>query len=824
MRNAILIILLGLLMGAAASWATRHYALTPGTPDRNWSNYRYRIFEKPCDGDFDATVRVIRSVEKSMPPASFRILFQYEDPKNYLAITVADQGVDLLRVEGGAAMSLAKCPAPPALAPGEEGTFRLQWRQPSLALLYNGGLLISADLRGERTGAVGIGEAPGGALAVGPPQVQPVAPLVFTDDFMRASDDTSEWEPAGPEWEVRSINNPARSSNAFVYQCLAPQGSSAFAGRDYWDAYRAGVAVNGAENGAVGLFFHARDAQNGFLFRWASQPAMSHGGRKPETVSSAGGAPALGDAGANPPPWPENVLELVRLRRGEETVLMERPGGYRPGQWYRMEVVAGEGHTQCLIDGHAIFTLDDPEIWGGRVGLFARGETGAEFDDFEVESHPGSFGPRAAASAPGNGPVAFFGRLSLRAYVFRAALTFPLQPSPKSNVPAVATLYAAYRDPFHYLAYEVAGPVDARFSHRLLQVDGDPERPRVLSEEEPLSPSAAGPGGASFLAEVRLDQGVVSARAGDSPPLYAHVGPEASGPAGMRMAGPVSCGNAMLTPLQAALPVAALSEIFDEEQLMAAWSGTAGDWEKNDPKKRGYTEWYEHRAPFYGDTEIEALLPEAAPAGDSAENPRELALSIANQGALEDEVSGYVLRYLPPAEVGGRLILLRKGEEVRSVARPKGAEARRLRLGQSGPFVMVHVDDQEALAWRDPEPLAGERVSWGMRGLLVKPEDVMVYNKGLRSYFFNSAPVDWRVGAGVWEVTNRWECDPRWSFWAGMPGRLAMLRAAFLAKKTGPEDSWKAESLRSQCARLADPEDKHVVLWHKGSFSGDLMV
>lgn len=32
---------------------------------------------------------------------------------------------------------------------------------------------------------------------------------------------------------------------------------------------------------------------------------------------------------------------------------------------------------------------------------------------------------------------------------------------------------------------------------------------------------------------------------------------------------------------------------------------------------------------------------------------------------------------------------------------------------------------------------------------------------------FASAPVDWRVGEGIWQVTQRWTCSPQWTFFGG---------------------------------------------------------
>jgi hypothetical protein len=35
------------------------------------------------------------------------------------------------------------------------------------------------------------------------------------------------------------------------------------------------------------------------------------------------------------------------------------------------------------------------------------------------------------------------------------------------------------------------------------------------------------------------------------------------------------------------------------------------------------------------------------------------------------------------------------------------------------------------------------------------------------SFTFARAVDDWRIAAGEWEVANRWQCDPRWSWFCG---------------------------------------------------------
>ena len=54
-------------------------------------------------------------------------------------------------------------------------------------------------------------------------------------------------------------------------------------------------------------------------------------------------------------------------------------------------------------------------------------------------------------------------------------------------------------------------------------------------------------------------------------------------------------------------------------------------------------------------------------------------------------------------------------------------------------------------------------------------KDVSVNSKHVYDYTFSTAPVDWRVAAGVWEMTNRWSCSPGWSWFGGRSDEVAAL-------------------------------------------------
>jgi hypothetical protein len=42
-------------------------------------------------------------------------------------------------------------------------------------------------------------------------------------------------------------------------------------------------------------------------------------------------------------------------------------------------------------------------------------------------------------------------------------------------------------------------------------------------------------------------------------------------------------------------------------------------------------------------------------------------------------------------------------------------------------------------------------------------------------YTFSTAPTDWRIASGVWEMTNRWSCSPGWSWFGGRSDEVAAI-------------------------------------------------
>ncbi|MFW5857326.1 MAG: hypothetical protein ACOCX4_05550, partial [Planctomycetota bacterium] len=443
MRSIILALLIGLGAGAGLEWRRAADAPRPGA-DPAWSAFHYELLNDAPGGDFDLTATATRSGAAD-GQAACRLLLGYRDRENYAVVTLRDGEARIAEVESGLYLPRGRAAFDGPVAADGEDAVRLQWRRPYLTVLLDGTAVLRAALPALPRGRTGVGQA-GGPLTLGRPMLQPAAPVVLADDFMRNPHDASPWESPTPEaWEVRSHDNPSRSANAFVYQARSRTGTVALVGSPHWDAYRVGVSLHGPVGGVGGLVFHARGPDDCYLFRWGARPL----GLDKDSWDSETAPPGL------------DRLQLVRRTPAGDTVLAEAKGGCRPFQWHRLEVVAADGAATCYVDGREVFTHRDPRLHGGRAGLYARGLEEVEFDDFLVRSYQGRLPATPAldtrtarangadassdGSEPGTADRLLYGRSDWRSYVLRARVALPAADDAADGVPL--SLYAAYRDP-----------------------------------------------------------------------------------------------------------------------------------------------------------------------------------------------------------------------------------------------------------------------------------------------------------------------------------------------------------------------------------------
>ncbi len=757
--------------------------------DENFSRYDSRLLETPPEGWFDATVEI--SGQEKGKDQSFRLFFDARDEENYLTVEVTNNYAKILAVEAGAARELAKVARDDRKLPE---TVRLKRRGHQIELVCDSQSLLIAVHDGFPGGRVGVGVA--GGLKATDPVVQPVESLVFLDDFMRGANETGAWTSINADWEVRSLDNPARSSNAFIYQGVSQLGGISLVGARYWDDYQVTVSALGAKNGEIGLILAAGEPRTEKDFpeqyckiRWTARVSTENSG----------------------------VLELIRAGK-DEKVLASLATGYVPGQWYRLSATLSERKVCVLIDGREVLSAVDPVFSGGRAGLYVKGLIPAEFDDFSLFSLTGT--DKSAITAfnwqyYGGSWQNKSDRLACMTNMEYASFALTGRENwenvtVSANLQGAGGVVLAFRDPANFIK---------------LEIDGNQGKICEIKEgvENILAAGDAGFVGGNVT--LQFDRGHLSA--GN---LHAFLDGRFSGRVGL-LAPPhtdaVSFAGFSAREVEHPLPVVTINEIFDEENLMAIWSGVGGEWKGGKPAKYGKNEsgarepWFDeaywHRSLFFGDAELEAVLPE------EREKNWRLALSLAKPFSSDKKNNGYLLD-VTREEDGLRVKIIREGETKAEEKLPQTLESRRLRFRQAGQFLIGYVDDQPVILWRDQQPLRGTKVAWAQSGLNLDPAAVQIYSRCLRDYSFNRAPADWRKAGGVWQVTNRWECDPRWSFMAGMPPFLAESRAKNLEQELTESAKWKLQSLRDQLALVPDPESKLAAMWYKGQFAGDVVL
>ena len=65
------------------------------------------------------------------------------------------------------------------------------------------------------------------------------------------------------------------------------------------------------------------------------------------------------------------MLQLVRVKNGQETVLSEKPAHYRPYEFYRMGISWSGDKIRCMLDRNEILNGSIGDIKRGKIGLYA---------------------------------------------------------------------------------------------------------------------------------------------------------------------------------------------------------------------------------------------------------------------------------------------------------------------------------------------------------------------------------------------------------------------------------------------------------------------
>jgi len=101
---------------------------------------------------------------------------------------------------------------------------------------------------------------------------------------------------------------------------------------------------------------------------------------------------------------PSDYFALSRMTNGQLVGLKQSVVPTDKDTWYRLKVTVQGGHFMCYDDDKMIFDYDENKIAKGKIGLWARDDSQAEFDDVKITIIGSGETPPAASPAASASP------------------------------------------------------------------------------------------------------------------------------------------------------------------------------------------------------------------------------------------------------------------------------------------------------------------------------------------------------------------------------------------------------------------------------------
>jgi hypothetical protein len=103
---------------------------------------------------------------------------------------------------------------------------------------------------------------------------------------------------------------------------------------------------------------------------------------------------------------PNDYFALSRMLNGKIETLKQTVHPTDKDIWYKLKVTAQGGHFMCYDDNKMEFDFDDNKLAKGKVGLWARDDSQARFDNLSITLLTGAPGEGAPSAAPSESPAA----------------------------------------------------------------------------------------------------------------------------------------------------------------------------------------------------------------------------------------------------------------------------------------------------------------------------------------------------------------------------------------------------------------------------------
>ena len=550
----------------------------------------------------------------------------------------------------------------------------------------------------------------------------------FEDDFMRLPDSpTSIWDTVAGNWHIQS-------------------------------------AIDKTNIDAVDPNHSTRSA-NPFVFRGTGAPeAMVMAGHEfwddlavSGSVRSQGGRGGLvfGARAANDYfvlLWESNAswmapcrFAIERVRPDGRTVLAETYCQGQRQQWYRIGVEQHGARIIATLQGTPILDAVDRSCTGGRFGMYAA-DGAVDFDDIDVRPAPlrplleQSGGSRFAIAGPAPARVALTVTADGGSDIVLnfgtehgGRLTFRWPPGAPGARRTLTSVGAA--------------------TGTVVSADGGYQRHtpiRLIIENEY---------GAVIVRD--LQAGLLLRQPGLSIPAGGiEVGSSENG--SVKFSGLVIDG-----PDERKFERPIKNDVFAADSYMHQWATPTGQWVRHSANQTAPALLW-HKSDCYGPVALR--LPAAA---------------CRDAGGARVWLGGLSASFKPLVDkLSVRLAYLGKELAANDVAIPKDGET--ISFHRDGNHVWIRSGNEDWLATQLTAYQAG-----GSRLGLQLPDEAMLQQVNLRrgnvlDYQFDRVPTDWHK-LGRWEISNKFDCDSRWSYMVGESDALA-------------------------------------ALWHRDSFTGDLTL
>lgn len=681
-----------------------------------------------------------------------QIFINYKDAKNSIFFEATANSARLIEQRDGVLDTLATARSWPGLAAKGTHTLTFKRRNWALRVLCDAKTVLSTfdDFApGERVGVASKG------VKLTDLHTQPIGETLFHDDFSRPPGEPDPWNVDLGRWAIRlpetrnNASDPVKTANPFS---LMATGSPALctAGQTFWDSYLVTAAVKPEETnsdtdpGAVGLAAYVTDPDNCYLFRvWANNPAAS--------------------------PRPGNA-ELVRRLSGVETVLATGTAQVATGRWTTLGLRIFEDRLVGLVDGQEICHAYDATFGEGKIGLYTLQCPKAHFDDVSVEyaaCYEDTYGP------DGQLPIE---QRAGRWNIDRDRLC--TRPDPKAKIAIGLTGDRAWNN-YQFeadllrwsasavgLCFGVTGPADyylfrwgaARNSaatdiQELWKIAGGKgtllaDRPAPLDRQVPHRAAVTCDRG--YIC-VSVDGTAVLEAVDTSRPSAGRVGYYAEGDAKAIAA----FDNLKVSFCAPPKEPVSITEQFAKEDTMADWARPIASWRPLGGRV------YVWDLPVWGDFVVRVNA--ASLLGSSG------AINLCS-GTNPDKSADWAPLLTISSVPGDRnlrySVTPAAGVETKGSLAPAGSEPQ-LQLERRGSCLIVSIDGKPVAGGRMTDRAQDPWIALKLEGVGVSLNEATLTSPNILDYAFAGAPTDWAPQDGVWEISDRWNCQPGWSWFCG---------------------------------------------------------